>query len=274
MCDQLATVDLDRLTEPAGSWPSRRCSRSVKLSCRSSTCRASPIDSGADGSATSLPRVLPTIVVVPGSTTGTWVGRQAQSTRYLHQAEPVDDDGLGLTELPVGVAGIGAHQVDDLVPEGDVVAPPLIRVGESLPSSRATSSPTRCSGMTVTRVVSTTPCVRPPWSTSVSRCPTRGSGSLDKYSTARKTSRSSHPSRLLPGADRPGRDRRRIRSSGSRSSLNSDSTSRKAIHVRHSLPGRPQTSLELARRIDATEPIVIYLDDDPASRHAPSTGRA
>lgn len=46
------------------------------------------------------------------------------------------------------------------------------------------SSPTGCSGTIVTLVVSTSPCGDPLWSTSVSRSPTRGSGSPDRYSTA------------------------------------------------------------------------------------------
>ena len=43
------------------------------------------------------------------------------------------DDRLGGAQLPGRVASIGTNQVGDLVPERHMVAPPVLRIGETLP---------------------------------------------------------------------------------------------------------------------------------------------
>lgn len=92
--------------------------------------------------------------------------------------------GFGLAELPAGVAGITSDQIGHLGPERDVVLAPVSGVREAL-------------AFTVRDVVAD----EVQWSDChsggfhdpvhiavviVSRCPTRGKGSPDKYSTARE----------------------------------------------------------------------------------------
>jgi len=104
----------------------------------------------------------------------------------LQQPEPLHNDRFGLPELPAGVSCIATHQVDDLGPERKVGRRQSVASAKPSPSSLATWSSTRCSGVMVTRVVSTAPWTRRAWSTRFKRSPTRGSGSPDRYSTARE----------------------------------------------------------------------------------------